>query len=251
MPDLVISNLSASYDGRGRRHAVLHDVDLLVPHQSVLGVVGESGSGKSTLGRVVVGLLRPDSGDVRLGNETISDGRKRPGRLQMVFQDPRSSLNPRLTVAQTLSEVILHSRRTRRSQVEGEVTRLLKEVAMPPSSAHVLPSELSGGQRQRVAIARALASAPDLLVADEITSALDVSVQAGVLNVLRSVLRDLGIPVLFISHDLPVVRYMSDNIAVLRHGRVVEYGPAERVINQPQTAYTAQLIEASMTDDEV
>ncbi|WP_370410313.1 ABC transporter ATP-binding protein [Streptomyces fradiae] len=205
-------------------------VSLEVPEGSVTGLVGESGSGKSTLARAVAGLT-PYRGSVT--------GVAR-GRVQMVFQDPYSSLNPRMSIGDAVAE----GTRVPRAQRAAEVGRLLELVALPAAYAGKYPRELSGGQRQRVAIARALAARPELLIADEITSALDVSVQGAVLNLLRELRGELGLTMLFISHNLAVVRYVCDAVAVMHHGRLVESGPVEDVIGAPRDAYTRTLLDA-------
>ncbi|MEU0085895.1 ATP-binding cassette domain-containing protein [Streptomyces sp. NPDC006274] len=205
-------------------------VSLDVPKGSVTGLVGESGSGKSTLARAVVGLT-PYSG-------TVSGVAR--GRVQMVFQDPYSSLNPRMSIGDAIAE----GTRVPRAQRPAEVGRLLELVSLPPTYAGKYPRELSGGQRQRVAVARALAAEPELLIADEITSALDVSVQGAVLNLLRDLRGELGLTMLFISHNLAVVRYVCDAVAVMHHGRLVESGPVEDVIGAPRHMYTRTLLDA-------
>ncbi|MEU9497094.1 ATP-binding cassette domain-containing protein [Streptomyces sp. NPDC048196] len=205
-------------------------VSLEVPEGSVTGLVGESGSGKSTLARAVAGLT-PYQG-------TITGAER--GRVHMVFQDPYSSLDPRMSVGATIAE----GTRVPRAQRPAEVERLLELVSLPASYARKYPRELSGGQRQRVAIARALAARPELLIADEITSALDVSVQGAVLNLIRELRTELGLTMLFISHNLAVVRYVCDAVAVMRHGQLVESGPVEDVISAPRHEYTRALLNA-------
>ncbi len=205
-------------------------VSLAVPKSSVTGLVGESGSGKSTLARAAAGLT-PYRG-------TISGVTR--GRVQMVFQDPYSSLNPRMSIGDAIAE----GTHVPRAQRPAEVGRLLDLVSLPVTYASKYPRELSGGQRQRVAIARALAAEPELLIADEITSALDVSVQGAVLNLLRELRSELGLTMLFISHNLAVVRYVCDAVAVMHHGRLVESGPVEDVIGAPRHAYTRTLLDA-------
>lgn len=206
------------------------DVSLTVARGEVTGLVGESGSGKSTLARAVAGLT-PYQG-------TISAVAR--GHVQMVFQDPHASLNPRMRVGDAIAEGL----RVPRPQRPAEIARLLDLVALPASYAAKYPRELSGGQRQRVAIARALAARPEVLIADEITSALDVSVQGAVLNLIRDLRAELGLTMLFISHNLAVVRYVCDAVAVMRHGRLVEAGPVDEVITTPRHAYTRALLDA-------
>ncbi|AQZ64235.1 Oligopeptide transport ATP-binding protein OppF (TC 3.A.1.5.1) [[Actinomadura] parvosata subsp. kistnae] len=215
---MIIRNLSVRYG----RFTAVDDVTLEIPDGRIVGLVGESGSGKSSLARAVCGLV-PHTG-------TVEGAR----RTQMVFQDPYASLNPRMTVARTIAE----------GAGPGEVERLLGLVRLPAELAGRYPRELSGGQRQRVAIARALGGDPGLLVADEITSALDVSVQAAVLNLIRGLRDELGLTMLFISHNLAVVRYVADVVAVMHRGRLVEAGPAEQVVGEPAHEYTRALLAA-------
>ncbi|MEU7863248.1 ATP-binding cassette domain-containing protein [Nonomuraea sp. NPDC049141] len=221
-------------------------VTLEIPPGRIVGLVGESGSGKSSLARAVSGLV-PYTGRI--------DGAR---NVQMVFQDPYVSLDPRMTVGDSVGEGVRPDRAGRpgrrdragwpggrdRAGRRAEVERLLGLVSLPADLAGRYPRELSGGQRQRVAVARALGAAPDLLVADEITSALDVSVQGAVLNLVRSLRDELGLSMLFISHNLAVVRYVSDVVAVMHQGRVVETGPTEQVVGEPAHDYTRALLEA-------
>ncbi|MFI6451689.1 ABC transporter ATP-binding protein [Streptosporangium amethystogenes] len=207
------------------------DVSLDIPPGGAVGLVGESGSGKSTLARALVGLAPVSAG-------TITG--VPAGHTQMVFQDPYHSLDPRLTVGASVAEGI----RLPRGERAAEVTRLLDLVTLDSAVASRYPRELSGGQRQRVAIARALGARPELLIADEITSALDVSVQGAILNLIRDLRARLGLAVLFISHNLAVVRYVADVIAVMHAGRLVEVGPTDEVINHPREDYTRTLMAA-------
>ncbi|MFI6599648.1 ABC transporter ATP-binding protein [Nonomuraea sp. NPDC050536] len=240
--------------GRGR-HAftAVSEVDLLVPDGQVLGLVGESGSGKSTLARAAVGLLPADAGAILIGGG---------GRAQLVFQDPYSSLDPRMTVGASIAEALPSVGRTGRAdrahppagrvgraEREREVRRVLELVDLELGLAAARPGELSGGQRQRVALARALAARPDVLVADEITSALDASVQGTVLNTVRRLQRDLRLSMLFISHDLAVVRYVSDLVAVMHLGRIVECAPTDELMERPRHPYTRMLLESGTALD--
>jgi peptide/nickel transport system ATP-binding protein len=216
-------------------------VSLTVPDGEVVGLVGESGSGKSTLARAAVGLAPVHEGRIELdGRPVPTKGRHRP--LQMVFQDPYSSLDPRMTVGESIAEAIPpgSSRAERRSEVE----RLLELVHLDPARVAARPSEMSGGQRQRVALARALAGRPQVVIADEITSALDVSIQGAVLNLVRELQRELGLSMLFISHNLAVVRYVASHVAVMHDGRIVEQGPTAQVLAEPDHAYTRELLAA-------
>ncbi|ALG09830.1 ABC transporter ATP-binding protein [Kibdelosporangium phytohabitans] len=243
MSDLVFDAVSVRYGGRRGLTAVDH-VGLTVPSGQVVGLVGESGSGKSTLARAAAGLSPLSSGRVLLGGVDVRElPRRRP--LQMVFQDPYSSLDPRMSVGESIAEAIPRGVLPSRGARRDEVARLLDLVNLDPDRAGQLPGRLSGGQRQRVALARALAGRPEVLIADEITSALDVSVQGAVLNLVRSLQRRLGLSMLFISHNLAVVRYLSDIVAVMYLGRIVEVGPAEQVLTEPQHPYTRDLLAAA------
>ncbi|MFD4668649.1 ATP-binding cassette domain-containing protein [Lentzea sp. NPDC058450] len=215
-----------------------------------LAVVGESGCGKSTIAGSVVRLIRPTSGRIVLDGDDITampEKRLRPLRhkMQMIFQDPYGSLDPHLTALQIVAEP-LRLRGRDRTACAREAAALLDRVKLPDSSHDRRPAEFSGGQRQRIGIARALASEPQLLVCDEATSALDVSVQAQVLDLLREIQRDTGVAYLFISHNLGVVREISDDVVVLRAGRVVEAGPTSRVLGAPAEPYTLALRRAAL-----
>ncbi|MGC4109915.1 MAG: ATP-binding cassette domain-containing protein [Nocardioides sp.] len=244
---LKIDDLVVTY-GTGRTaHRAVDGVSLEVEPHSVVGLVGESGSGKSTLARAVVGLAPITSGRITWAGQPVPATRGRGGatrRIQYVFQDPYASLDPRMSVAASIAEGLVGgARRDRRKRVE----ELLDLVRLDPGDASKLPRELSGGQRQRVAIARALAAEPELLIADEITSALDVSVQGAVLNILRGIQTATGVAVLFISHNLAVVRYVSQRIAVMKDGRLVELAPTDEVIETPSHPYTRDLLRAVPT----
>ncbi|GAA1574083.1 ABC transporter ATP-binding protein [Kribbella sancticallisti] len=231
--------------GTGRNVlTAVDDVELTVPSGQVVGLVGESGSGKSTLARAAVGLTEQASGQILLDGVPLrhSAGQRRP--LQMVFQDPYSSLDPRMTVGDSIAEAVPRSAGGAKHRRQ-EVARLLGLVGLDADRAAAYPGALSGGQRQRVAIARALAGQPDVIIADEITSALDVSIQGTVLNLVRELQRELHLSMLFISHNLAVVRYVSDFIAVMYLGRIVEVGPARDVLTDPQHPYTKELLAAA------
>jgi peptide/nickel transport system ATP-binding protein len=216
-------------------------VSLAVPPGQVVGLVGESGSGKSTLARAAVGLAPVSGGAITLdGRPVPTKGRDRP--LQMVFQDPYSSLDPRMSIGESVAEAM--PRGASRSERRAEVQRLLELVHLDPTRAGARPSELSGGQRQRVALARALAGRPAVVIADEITSALDVSIQGAVLNLVRELQRELGLSMLFISHNLAVVRYVATHVAVMHRGRIVEEGPTAQVLAAPDHDYTRELLAA-------
>jgi oligopeptide transport system ATP-binding protein len=230
------------------------DVSFDISSGETLGLVGESGSGKSTTGYCVLQVLRPTSGSVRFDGEELTELkgeglRRMRRRMQLVFQDPHSSLDPRMTVGDIVGEpLVIHkvgSRRDRRNRVR----ELLDTVGFDPTFTNRYPHEFSGGQRQRIGIARALALSPDLLVLDEPVSALDVSIQAQILNLLKDLQRELGLTYLFIAHDLAVVRTMSDRIAVMNQGKIVELGPAEEVYESPRELYTKELLAAVPVPD--
>jgi peptide/nickel transport system ATP-binding protein len=243
---LSVENLTVRY---GALTAV-RGISFEVAPGSVLGLVGESGSGKSTTARAIVGLT-PSKGAIRIGDLKLSDVSARAAdqarrRVQMVFQDSRSSLDPRFSVEQCVAEGLpAGSRRANQRRAnQRRVAELLELVSLDPALARERPAQLSGGQRQRVAIARALAADPEVLIADEVTASLDVSVQAVVLNLLRGLQAELGLTMLFISHNLAVVRYMCDDLAVMFNGRIVEQGGVEAVIGDPEHPYTRSLLAA-------
>jgi len=223
-------------------------VSFEVHRGETLGIVGETGSGKSTTARLVMRLLDATSGQVRFEGRNITRLRGAPLKavrreMQMIFQDPYSSLNPRKTVGSIVAEpFVIHGLERDRAQRRRRVQGLLETVGMSPEHYNRYPHEFSGGQRQRIGVARALALEPKLLVADEPVSALDVSIQAQVLNLLRDLQRRLGLTLLFISHDLSVVRYMCDRIAVMLEGKIVELGPVEQIFSAPTHPYTRELL---------
>ncbi|MEU5398673.1 ATP-binding cassette domain-containing protein [Streptomyces sp. NPDC005963] len=216
-----------------------------------LGIVGESGSGKSTVARMLAGLERPTAGTISvLGRDRSRPARRtaerhrRGGQLQMVFQDPYTSLDPRQSARDTIDETLrLHTRLSRAERAD-RVTEIAASVGLDERQARALPAGLSGGQRQRVAIARALAADPRVIVLDEAVSALDVSIQAQILNLLCDIRDTTGVAYVFITHDLAVVRHLADQVLVLRHGEIVEQGPAERVLDHPRHPYTRRLRES-------
>jgi peptide/nickel transport system ATP-binding protein len=246
MTELRFEAVTVRY-GTGRRAMSAVDaVDLVVPSGQVVGLVGESGSGKSTLARAAVGLAPLAAGRVLLDGEEVT--RRDRGRerrpLQMVFQDPYASLDPRMSIGAAVAEAIPRRAFGSVRERRAEVLRLLELVGLDAGHESVRPGRLSGGQRQRVALARALAARPDVVIADEITSALDVSIQGTVLNLVRDLQQRMRLGMLFISHNLAVVRYVSDIIAVMYLGRIVEYGPTARVLSEPQHPYTRELLAA-------
>jgi peptide/nickel transport system ATP-binding protein len=249
MTSLATTELTVRFHSSRHSLTAVDQVDLSVGAGQVLGLVGESGSGKSTVARAIVGLVPVTGGAVWLDNRDFTavrgaELRELRRRVQLVFQDPNTSLNPRMTVGATLLEAVSARGEVARRQRAGEVSRLLDLVALDGRYATRLPRELSGGQRQRVAIARALAARPEVLIADEITSALDASVQGAILNLLRDIQRSLNLTVLFISHNLAVVRYVSDAIAVMYQGKLVEHGETDAVITNPRDPYTRALLAA-------
>jgi oligopeptide transport system ATP-binding protein len=234
-------------------HAV-DGVSFEIEEGETLGLVGESGSGKSTTGYCILRLLEPTAGSIRfMGRELTELGRedlrKVRREMQIVFQDPYSSLDPRMTVGSIVAEPLqVHGIGSGRSR-RGRVRELLDVVGFNPTFVNRYPHEFSGGQRQRIGIARALALNPKLIVCDEPVSALDVSIQAQILNLLKDLQRDFGLTFLFIAHDLAVVRAMSDRIAVMNRGKLVEVGPAEQVYTNPQDDYTKALLSAVPVPD--
>jgi ABC-type microcin C transport system duplicated ATPase subunit YejF len=234
----------------GSGHKVLHGIDLSLARGETIGIVGESGSGKTTLGRALLRLVDVSAGEIRFDGADITrlpDAAMRPlrRRMQMIFQDPMASLNPRHTIRRILVEpLMLHGLATDRKAAERRVAAILERVTLPQIVLDRNPHELSGGQRQRIGIARAALLEPDFVLADEIVSGLDVSTQAQVLNLLKELSRDLGLSMAFISHDLSVIRAVCDRVYVMRHGKVVEEGPCERVFSAPASSYTGMLLDA-------
>lgn len=257
-PALVFRQASVDYPGRLGRPAfrALHEVSVTLAAGRILGVVGESGSGKSTLGRAALGLLRPSSGSIEVdgtdvGAASRSELRRLRRQIGVVPQDPAGTLDPRLSVGDSVAEPLQVHRVSTGRSLRLRVAELLQSVSLPSWYAERRPHELSGGQRQRVALARALALRPRLLVADEPTSALDVSVQAAVLAEFARLRTELGFACVFISHDLAVVNSVSDEVLVLRDGRVVEWGRAEQVLGRPSQPYTQALLDAVPIPDPI
>ncbi|TDV56223.1 ABC transporter ATP-binding protein [Actinophytocola oryzae] len=241
--------------GTGRQALTAVDqVDLTVPEGGTLGIVGESGCGKSTIAKALVGLVPVAEGSINLGGEDFTRQSARASanyrrRVQMIFQDPHSSLNPRMTAGMTIAEALAHGTQSGLSRADRrrEVSRLLDLVQLPESAADRYPHQFSGGQKQRIAIARALAVGARVIINDEVTSALDVSVQATIINLLRDLQRERGLSYVFISHDLSVVRAVSDVVAVMYLGRVVELAPADEVFDAPTHPYTRALVASIPT----
>jgi len=236
------------------RAIAVDGVTLEVARGERLGLVGESGSGKTTLARAILRLIEPDSGSIRFdGRELVGAGRAEVQavrrRMQMVFQDPYSSLNPRLKVGAAIAEPARVHGVVTGPEADAHVERMLDLVGLPASAAERYPRQLSGGQRQRVAIARALAVEPEFLIADEPVSALDVSIQAQILNLLDDLLDRLGLGMIFIAHQLSVVRHVADRVAIMYLGRVVEIGPTDAVFEDPQHPYTKALLAAAPVPD--
>lgn len=225
------------------------EVSLSLEKGSILGLVGESGCGKSTLSRAIMQLQPLTSGNIILNGTNLStlpakEVQRRRTDFQMVFQDPYASLNPRMSIFSTLTEALSRRGAIPKREREEAVAALMQRVGLSPEHMYKYPHEFSGGQRQRIAIARAIAPRPALLLADEPVSALDVSIQSQILNLLTELTQQMNISLLFISHDLSVVHYIADHIAVMQRGKIVEYGTAEAVFNHPQHEYTKTLLAA-------
>jgi oligopeptide/dipeptide ABC transporter ATP-binding protein len=241
--------------GHGRTLKAVDGITLAVAEREVVGLVGESGCGKSTLGRTVVGLHEKTAGEVRYRGEVLparyraEDFRRWARKIQMIFQDPDSSLNPRMTLREIVAEGPIINGMWRRGEAQDRVASWLERVGLSPDQMSRYPHEFSGGQRQRIGIARALALEPELVVCDEPISALDVSVQAQVVNLLADLKQSMGLTLVFIAHDLSMVRYVSDRMAVMYLGQLVELGPADDVYFRPKHPYTRSLIAANPVAD--
>ena len=237
-----------------KSHLAVDDVSFTLHRGEILGLAGQSGSGKSTVARCLTRLVTPDSGAINLAGEDVravsgANLREVRRRMQMIYQDPYTSLNPRMTVASAIVEAGRVHRRAGSEHPERFVSRLLEQVGLPSGIALRRPRELSGGQRQRVAIARSLAVGPDVLIADEAVSALDVSVQAQLLNLFVDLRDQLGLSILFISHQLAVLAEVCDRVAIMNQGRIVEIGSTADVFTNPRHAYTRALLAAHPDPD--
>jgi ABC-type glutathione transport system ATPase component len=259
MPLLSISNLTKVYSTEGlfgasaRQVRAVNGVSLDIAQGETLGLVGESGCGKTTLGRMILRLIEPTSGNIVFnGEDVLAAGHAELRRLrrdmQIIFQDPFASLNPRMRVQQIVTEpLLIHSNGNRpsRADLHRTAAEIMNAVGLDESALRRYPHEFSGGQRQRIGIARALVLRPKFIVCDEPVSALDVSVGAQIVNLLKKLQRDFGLTYLFISHSMPVVRYLCDRIAVMRSGQIVEIGPSEQITSSPQHDYTRTLLAAT------
>ena len=252
---LQVKDLRVNFpQGRGKVFQALKGICLDIQPGETVGLVGESGSGKTTVGRVILGLTEATSGDVWFDGENIThasrERRRTLGRdIQVVFQDPYGSLNPARTIGDTLVEPLMNDKSLSRNDIAERVAEVLQQVGMPADTASRYPGMFSGGQRQRIAIARAVIAKPRLIVCDEPVSALDLSVQAQVLNLLKSLQQSMGLAMLFISHDLTVVRHVSHRTVVLYRGDIVEQGDAGQVHERPGHPYTRALLAAAPVPD--
>jgi peptide/nickel transport system ATP-binding protein len=244
--------LGESVFGGGAQGEVraVDDVSLSIEVGETLALVGESGSGKSTLGRLILRLIEPSSGSIRFDGHDLlaasgSELRRTRREMQIIFQDPFGSLDPRLRVDEIIAEPLAIHERLSREQRRTRVAELLRAVGMDDSAGRRFPHEFSGGQRQRIGIARALALRPKFIVADEPVSALDVSVGAQIVNLLAQLQREFGLTYLFISHSMPVVRYLATRIAVMHRGKIVETGSTEQITERPEHPYTKSLLGAT------
>lgn len=250
---LEIENVEVTYPGPPPFTAV-KGINLSVPRGSTVGLVGESGSGKSSIARAAIGLTPVTQGRILLDGQDVTNPKGKSLRLlrsqaQLVFQDPHASLNPRMEIAMAVQEAVsvATGKRLTSKGCADTALDLLDKVGVPKAAVRRYPHQLSGGQLQRVSIARALALSPSLMILDEVTASLDVSVQARILNLLRQLQRELDVSMLYISHDLSVIRYLADHVYVMRHGEMVEAGTADEVFESPQQEYTKALLGAVPT----
>ena len=248
---LELNNVRKEFHTSSSKRAIVavDNVSLKLEKGKTLGIVGESGSGKSTLGRLMLRLIEPTAGeinfdDVNLLNLKNTELRKMRSKMQMIFQDPMSSLNPRMSIRQLVSEPLEIHKNLKASKQNAAVEEIIAKVGLEKSALDKYPHEFSGGQRQRISIARAVINNPSLIVADEPVSALDVSIQSQILNLLMDLRNDLNLSFVFISHDLSVVRHIADEVAVMYFGNIVEIAPADQLFSNPQHPYTQALISA-------
>lgn len=249
-PLLQVEDLRVTFRSGGKEFHALKGVDLSINAGETLGLVGESGSGKTTIGKVILGQVAASSGRILFDGEDITHAKRERRRtlgrdIQVVFQDPYGSLNPVRTIGDTLAEPLLMQTTLTKQDRARKVAEVLEQVGMPQDTSSRYPAQFSGGQRQRIAIARAVIGRPRLVVCDEPVSGLDLSVQAQVLNLLNDLQKSMGLTLLFISHDLTVVRHVSHRTAVLYRGDIVEMGDAAQVHDDPQHAYTQALLAAA------
>ncbi len=239
----VVYNKKSNIFSRGKEGQIraVDKVSFEICNNQVLGIVGESGSGKSTIAKAIMGLTKISGGNIYFENKLL---KKRTADIQMIFQSSYSSLNPRMKIHEILSEPIIINKIMPKKEIKPFLEDLMEKVRLPKSYLNRYPKQLSGGQRQRIGIARALTTNPKLIIADEPTSALDVSIQAQILNLLLDLQQDLNVSMIFISHNLAVVRYISDDVIVMKEGKIVESGHSERLFKTPQEEYTKELIRA-------
>ena len=250
MKILEVNNLIKTFkDPNNNNFKVLNDITFSLNRGEVLGLVGESGSGKTTLGRTIIRLTKQDSGKIIFDNHDISNLSKSAMKkirrdMQIIFQDPFGSLNPRHSIEHIIGEPLIIHNFGSYDKIKKRVLQLLDQVGLPSDSMKLYPHEFSGGQRQRIAIARAIALKPKFLIADEAVSALDVSIQSQILNLISDLVKEYNISMVFISHDLSVIRHISSSIAIMQKGEIVEMGNTETVLKQPKHKYTKKLISA-------